>query len=170
MNRALLSAFNSIDRVLKRVLSPLVIMLSLLVAFGLVIGIVARELAGQPLLGLEEVILICVMWLYMLGATLASRDGTHLSGDFVQAMTDNQRIIDRMHMLASIISLVMAGCFVVWSYSLLAWGIEKGQSTPVFAIPLYVAQGSLFVCSLLFVFYCLRDVLRYLVRGSGGGT
>jgi TRAP-type C4-dicarboxylate transport system permease small subunit len=54
----------------------------------------------------------------------------------------------------------MAVFFVTWSYSLFAWGLEKGQVTPVFSIPQYVSQSSLFVASVLLLLYMLRDFIH----------
>ncbi len=125
----------------------------------MVAGIVSRELLGQPLLGLEEIVLTSVMWLYMMGAALASKERSHLSGDFVQVVTHNPATRARVRFLATCITLVMAIVFSVWAFSLMAWGLERQQSTTALRIPLYVAQSSLFVCSVIIIFYTLRDVL-----------
>ena len=79
----ILNLIDKFDQLVGRFLTPAVIILSLVIAVGMVTGIVARSLLGQPLLGLEEIILFSVMWLYMLGAALASREDSHLSADFL---------------------------------------------------------------------------------------
>ncbi|MEM7081163.1 MAG: TRAP transporter small permease [Pseudomonadota bacterium] len=166
---ALLALIKRLDPFVARVLKPLVVVLSLAVAVLMVSGIVSRELLGQPLLGLEEVVLTSVMWLYMLGAALASRDRTHLSGDFIQVITQNESTKARMRFVATLISLLMAIVFAIWSFSLIRWGFERQQSTAALRIPLYVAQSSLFVCSVLMVFYAIRDALSdALALGDGG--
>ena len=158
--RSLLNVINTIDRVLSAFIKPLVVVLSLLIAFLMVTGIFSREIIGQPLLGLEEVILTSVMWLYMMGAALASQERTHLRGDFIQVITRDKKTLARLRLLAELITFVMAIVFSIWAYSLLSWGLERQQSTAVLRIPLYVAQSSLFVCSVLMVFYSLRALLR----------
>lgn len=152
--------FDLIDRVLTAMIKPFVVLLSLFVALAMVFGIFARSVLNTPLLGLEELVLFSVIWLYMLGAALASQERTHLTADFVHILTDNKQVHQSIRVAASIISMVMAIVFLIWSYDLLAWGLAKRQSTPVFQLPLYASQGSLFVCSLLFVFYALRDVIN----------
>ena len=64
----------------------------------------------------------------------------------------------------------MVVAFVVWSYDLLAWGLTRRQSTPVFQLPLYLSQGSLFAASVLFLFYTLRDTLQDLKQLTGSGS
>ena len=158
--QSLLKLFAAIDRGVATLINPLVVTLSLAVAFLMVAGIVSRELLNQPLLGLEEIILTSVMWLYMMGAALASRERTHLRGDFIQTITSNPKVLGGMRLLAALITLAMAIIFSIWAFSLLRWGLERQQSTAALRIPLYVAQSSMFVCSVLIVFYAVRDLLH----------
>ena len=166
----LLKAFEYIDKALSRVIRAIVILLSLFVAGAMVLGILMRSGLNAPMFGLEEIILFSVMWLYMMGAALASRDRSHLSADFVAVFVSNEKIRNALHLFATLISLVMVMAFVVWSYDLLAWGLSKHQSTPVFQLPLYLSQGSLFCASLLFLFYMLRDVVQDLGRLTGSSN
>jgi TRAP-type C4-dicarboxylate transport system permease small subunit len=158
--KALLSIIYAIDNVLAVIIKPIVVVLSFCVAAMLVIGIVSRSFLGTPFFGLEELILASVMWLYMLGAALASRERTHLSGDFIQAFVSNKKIVTFFHYLASVISLIMACFFVSWSYDLAHWAVQKGQTTIVFGIPWYISQSSLFIASILMVFYSIRDLIE----------
>ena len=79
----MLESIKQFDRIAERFLPPIVVVFSLIVSVGMVTGIVARSVFRQPLLGLEELILFTVMWLYMLGAALASREKSHHSADFL---------------------------------------------------------------------------------------
>lgn len=156
----IMSLISRMDSIIHFAIRPFVILASLAVACMVSWGVFSRAVLNHPVFGIEELILLSAVWLYLLGAVLAARDRSHLSADFVAVLTSNMRVIIGFRTAASIISLVMAGFFVVWSYSLLSWGIAKGQSTTVLHIPLYYSQGSLFVGSLLLVFYLVRDVLQ----------
>lgn len=159
---ALLSIFNTIDNFLAVIIKPVVALFGFLIAVMLVVGITSRSLFNAPVFGLEELILISVMWLYMLGAVLASRERTHLSADFIQTFVKNQSVVKCFHFIASMVSLIMAVMFVSWSYDLAEWAVIKGQTTPVFGLPWYLSQSSLFITALLLVFYILRDMLTDL--------
>lgn len=158
----LLEIMAAIDRVLAFVIRPIVVFISLAVAIMLVYGIFSRAVLNVPVFGLEELVLLGAMWLYMLGAVFASRERSHLSADFVQVMCKNQTVIRFMHMVATVISLFMAFMFATWSYDLLEWGIMKGQKSTVFKLPWYLSQSSLFFASVLFIFYLARDFISDL--------
>ena len=167
---SLRAIFTSIDSALSKIIQAVVVILSLFVASAMVLGIVLRSVLNAPMLGLEEIILFSVMWLYMMGAALASRERSHLSADFVSVVVSNARVRHGLHLLATLVSLVMVLAFVVWSYDLLAWGFSKQRSTPVFQLPLYLSQASMFCASLLFLFYMLRDVVNDLDQLARSGN
>ncbi|WP_169716352.1 TRAP transporter small permease [Oceanimonas doudoroffii] len=158
MNK-LLGIMAAIDRGLAFIIKPVVVFISLAVAIMLAYGIFTRAVLNAPVFGLEELVLLGAMWLYMLGAVLASRERSHLSADFIQVICKNKTVIRVMHMIATLISLFMAFMFATWSFDLLAWGVSKGQTSTVLKLPWYFSQGSLFFASVLFIFYLFRDLI-----------
>jgi TRAP-type C4-dicarboxylate transport system permease small subunit len=162
--KPILRLFAAIDQIISFVIKPIVVIISLAVAFMLTLGIFTRTALDAPMFGLEELVLMGAMWLYMLGAVLASRERTHLSADFVQVVSSNPKVINFMRLFATVISLIMAVMFVTWSYDLMLWGVRKGQTTTVFQLPWYISQGSLFVASILLVFYLSRDLLNDFIQ------
>lgn len=160
--KKILYLMGQIDRVLMFVIRPIVAVISVLVAVMLAVGIFTRSVLEKPVFGLEELVLLGAMWLYMFGAAIASRDRSHLSADFVQVVSSNPTVIRFFHLLATVISLGMAIMFARWSFDLMAWSWDKGQTSIVFKIPWYVSQSSLFFGSVLFIFYLIRDFLNDL--------
>lgn len=148
-----------VDALLVRIIHPVLIVVGLASALMLAIGIVSRAFLGAPVFGLEEIMLLSIMWFYMLGAALASRERSHLSADFVKVLSNNPRVWRAAALVSTGISLFIAVMFVTWAWDLFAFGFERGQSTPVFAIPWWVSQSSLLVASVLFVIYLLRDLV-----------
>lgn len=153
----------TLDALLIRIIHPILIVVGLSVATLLAVGIFSRAILGAPIFGLEELMLIGIMWFYMLGAALASRERSHLSADFIKVMTRNQKIWKVAGIASTAISLLVACMFVTWAWDLASWGVKKGQSTPVFGIPWWISQSSLFVASILFVIYLTRDLIQEIL-------
>lgn len=158
----ILQLIDNFDRAVGRFLTPVVVVLSLVVAIGMVTGIVARSILHEPLLGLEEIILFTVTWLYMLGAALASREGSHLSADFLSDYMRQGNARRLVQLVARLIALVAVIAFVVWSFDLFHWGFTMEQATPVIKLPYYIVQSSMFVAAIIMAIYTLRDVLTFL--------
>lgn len=154
-----------LDEGIGRLIRPVVVVIGLGVALMLVIGILSRSLLGAPVFGLEEIMLLAIMWFYMLGATLASREGSHLRADFVEVMTENAGIRRVAAILSTIISIFASLAFCYWATDFLSFSLSRGQSTPVFAIPFWVSQASVLVAAILLTAYLIRDLV-VLLRGG----
>ncbi len=151
-----------LDALIVRIINPVLVVIGLAVAVMLATGIVSRSVLQKPIFGLEELMLLSVMWFYMLGAVLASRDRSHLSADFVQVISSNPRVWRVAGFVSTLVSLVVAVMFAIWAWNLFTFGLQRGQSTPVFAIPWWVSQLSLFVAAIAFVLYLARDLVLEL--------
>ncbi|SCM66552.1 TRAP transporter small permease [Donghicola eburneus] len=147
------------DAGLSGLLKTLVVLTGLAIAGMLTIGIFFRSVLETPVFGLEEIVLFCVMWFYMAGAVLASRERSHLAADFVTVIFENPRILKVIGIIATLISLIMAAFFTDWSWSLVSWGLDRGQTTPVFHLPMWVSQASMLFAAVCFVLYLLRDFI-----------
>ncbi|WP_163272502.1 TRAP transporter small permease [Chelativorans alearense] len=154
----------TVDALLVRIIHPILIVIGLAVALMLVVGILTRMI-GAPLFGLEEIMLLAVMWFYMLGAALASRERSHLSADFVRVISKNPKVWRVAALFSTAVSLGIAVLFSTWAWALFSFGLERGQSTPVFGIPWWISQSSLFFASVLFIIYLVRDLLHE-IRGE----
>lgn len=154
------------DELIIRLIYPVLIFVGLAVATCFAVGIFFRAVLNAPLFGLEELILMAVMWFYMLGAALASRERSHLSADFIRVISQSRVVWRVAAIVSTTISLFIAVMFVTWSFDLMLWGFEKGQKTPVFSIPWVVSQSSLFVASILMTIYLVRDLYQEITGSN----
>ena len=160
---AVLTAMGFFDSMVTSVAKPVVFVLGIVIAIAFAGGVFFRSIVGTPVFGLEEIVLLSVMWFYLIGAGLASSDRSHLSADFIQLVVSNKRTQRAIALLATTISLILSVFILLWSLDLFSWGFAKGQATPVFRVPWYVSQLSLVVGSVLFIVYLSRDFLHDLL-------
>lgn len=155
----LLEALSRVDRAHIKTHKVLLAILSVVVSVLMVIEVVTRFVFQSPLFGLEEITLICMMWIYMIGAVVASNKRSHLSAEMADLVTSNKRVLALIKVLATFITLVISVFILTWSYDIFAWGLKKQQGTPVFRIPWVVSQSSLFFASIMFLIYLIRDFI-----------
>ncbi len=160
---AILKAIDLFDAVITSIAKPIVFVLGMVIAVAFAGGVFFRSVIGTPVFGLEEIILLSVMWFYLIGAGLASSERSHLSADFIPLIFSNKKIVQAIGLLATTISLILSVFILFWSLDLFGWGVAKGQATSVFRVPWYVSQLSLVVGSLLFIVYLTRDFLHDLL-------
>lgn len=151
------------DSALTTIARPIVFVLGMVIAVAFAGGVFFRSIVGTPVFGLEEIILLSVMWFYLIGAGLASSERSHLSADFIPLIFSNKKIVRAIALFATTISLILSVFILLWSLDLFSWGVAKQQATPVFRVPWYISQFSLVVGSILFIVYLTRDFLHDLL-------
>lgn len=165
-----LKFIDAFDRVVTSIAKPVVFVLGLVIAVSFAGGVFFRTAVGTPVFGLEEIILLCVMWFYLIGAGLASSERSHLSADFIPLIISNKKTVAAIALFATAVSLILSIFIFFWSLDLFQWGLEKRQATSVFRVPWFYSQFSLVVGAFLFIVYLTRDLLhdiRTLVQGDG---
>lgn len=137
----------------------ILIVASLTISTLMVVEILARYVFEHPMLWLEEPILIAVLWLYLIGAAMATRDRSHIKASVMHLLIKDPQRLCITKILATLIALVMSGCLIYWSSDLFFSGLKQPITTPILAIPLYVSQSSLFFGGILIAIYFLHEMV-----------
>lgn len=154
----------TLDRLVGGVLDLVAFVASLLVVGLMLFLILARYVFGWSVVGTLELVMLAGMWLYMVGAMIASRRNEHLMVDFLELQIRNARAQALHKILVSVIVAVICACFMYWAYRMLSWGLVRPQRTPELSIPLWVSQASILIASVGCFCYAVRDVLSGVRR------
>lgn len=145
--------------ILKYILNGSCFILSISVTILMVTEIAARYLFEHAFRGLPEIYLLLVMWLYMLGASLASANRSHLRIGIFDQMITNPRGKQIYDFILALISLIILLFFIRWAWGLVDWGIQRPQTTPILYLPYLTSMLSILVASLLMTGYGIRDLV-----------
>ena len=129
--------------------------------------VVARYVLGLSIVGLHELILIAALLLYMTGALIASRRREHLTVDWLEGRLRSPRARAAHGGFVALVTVIVAGFFLVWSGYMIAWGLERPQATPAYRIPVWITQVPILVAALGCLAYALRDLARSARRLRG---
>jgi TRAP-type C4-dicarboxylate transport system permease small subunit len=104
---------------------------SLVVIYTIFIQVVLRYVFHHPLLGMEEIAIMAVLWLWFFAAALASERGFHISGGLP---VTRQSIRDVMEVVYPFICLTVTLVFGYLCYVYCVWVVEG-----------HVISGGLFI-------------------------
>jgi len=151
-------AFLSMERVLLKICCFLVFVV-------LIISVFMRYVFKSDLYGIEEIIAIIAMWMYMLSASYASYEGSHIKADILDTYVKNQKVLTLDHLVVEIISTMVLGVFTVWGFQYAAWSLETGNLSPYWKFPLFISQVSLAVglCLMLIynIYHCVKRAQEF---------
>lgn len=137
---------------------------SLLVVGLMLVLVVGRYVFGWSIVGLLEVIMMFGMWVYMLGALIASRRNEHLVVDFFAQKLGDGRAREAHKLVVACITLAATAFFTLLAWRMMKWGFGHPQTTPGMGIPLWVPQSAILVAAIGSGLYALRDIVL-AVRG-----
>ena len=146
-------------RVIARVLDAGALVSSLLVVGLMIFLVVARYVFGWSIVGLLEVIMLFGMWVYMLGALIASRRNEHLVVDLVAQKIADGRARAAHRLVVGCITFAATAFFTLLALRMLKWGISHPQTTPGLGIPLWIPQSAILVAAIGSGLYALRDIV-----------
>ena len=150
------------------VASVLMILLPVLVC----VQVVLRYVFEAPLMGIEELMLFPIIWLYMIGGANASMDRTHISCGILTLYIHKPLYIAVFHSFKSFISVVVSLWLTYWAYQFFDYSFSMWKESDLLYIPMFYGESAVFVGLLLMSFYSIiefRDDLMLFRKVDQGG-
>ena len=112
----------------------------------------------------EEVARFCLMWLIMLGATIAVRDGTHFDVDVLpQPKSPEGKAIARI--VVDLAIFLVALIFIVFGWRFAEFGYEQhSEMTGINMLSIHIAWPFAGVCWFLFLLERMSDDVQTMRR------
>jgi len=159
--------FNSIQKTVAAVLSAIAIITSVMVVGLMVFLVIARYLLGLSIVGLHELILLFTLQLYMVGALIAAQRKTQVTVDWLTQRFAGSRAGEWHNAMVATITLCATVFFIIWSYWMLSWGIERPQTTPTLGLPLWLSQACIVFCAVGCAGFAMRDLVQAIQNLRG---
>ena len=113
----------------------------------------------------EELARFCFIWIVLVGATIAVREGTHFTADFLPH-PKSHRLEAVARMFADFVVLLVALIFVVWGWPLVKFGLlQESEMAELPMVWIYAAWPIAGLTSVLFLGERFAAHLR-LFRGQ----
>lgn len=140
-------------RIIEVVTKTVIVVSSVAITFLICFQVVRRYVFLAPLLGLEEIALMVVLWLWFFSIVYATSKGFHISGGLPMRSQSAQRIMEVGY---SFFSLIIT---VIFSYLTLVYCLWVAE-VKLLSLGLYIPQ----IYSMISVFLGLVLVAGYLIR------
>ena len=123
--------------------------------FSVVWQVLSRYLFVVPAAWTEELARFLLIWIGMLGAAYAYRQGSHLGIDLLANKLD-QAGRTTLHRVVHIVCLLFAGCVLLiggWSLMSMTW--ELKQYSAVLGLPIALVYSVIPISGVLITFYAI---------------
>ena len=97
----------SINKMLLKIERFILMVVPILVMLLLVTSVVMRYIFKMDLFGIEELMAIVAMWMYMIGAAYASYENSHIRADILETFIQNPKTKALFKIIENIIVLIV---------------------------------------------------------------
>ena|GEM_PF-252138 len=161
--------FNVLAAVLEAIQQYIVMFTGMASCLLITAAAVMRYVLHVDFYGSEELIMLTAFWLYFMGASLATREDSHISADLICSLMKTPRQRRILKTVQHTISLAISALATNWAYNYIAWSLARNPKTPVLKFPIIWLQFPILVFFILSSLYLVSHVIndiRALVRGS----
>lgn len=136
------------------------VFMALFLVLLIVMEVILRYVLKAPLMGIEELMLVPTIWLYMLGGADASYERSHIECGILTLYIKKERSKCILNFFKTILSLVLLIWLTYWGWRYLNYSLKLGKVSDLLLIPMVICEGAMFFGYLLMSFYALRDVVQ----------
>lgn len=154
---------DTLARVGKRLVDlqyALSVVVALFLVFLIVIEVILRYVLKAPLMGIEELMLVPTIWLYMLGGADASYERSHIECGILTLYIKKERTVRIFELFKTTISLLLLLWLTRWGWHYLNYSLKLGKVSDLLYIPMVICEGAMFVGFALMSIYAVRDVVQ----------
>ncbi|WP_165814411.1 TRAP transporter small permease [Pararhodobacter oceanensis] len=157
------AVFEQLDHWLMRLMSLVIFASTAAIVCLISFLILSRYVFGWSVIGMLELSTLSALWLYMIGAVVASRNREHITVDFTAQSLKSPRLTALHESLVSLIILILGVFFLSLAWDMLIWAQRRPQVTPGLNIPLLAGQSALITAAVLGLAYTIRDLIKALI-------
>lgn len=140
----------------QKIFSVIMIILMLSLVF---FQVILRSL-NLPLMGIEELLILPTIWLYMIGAANASQERSHISVDIIEVFLKNKKLLIILSIIKNIVSLFIGIILTYWMFIHFSYSLSMWKLSPLLSMPLFLVESALFVGVFLMTLYTFMDTIR----------
>ncbi len=113
-------------------------------------------------MGLQDILMYPVLWLYILGSVNASREDQQIRANVLEIFLKTTRAKTIQLVVSDCVSLVIAGWLTFWAWDFFAHSLSTDKMTPVLYLPTVYADAALFFGLLAMCAFTAFNILSRL--------
>lgn len=151
----ILEKLDAIQNVINTVcLSALVILV--------VAQIILRYVLKLPLLGIEEIMMYPIIWLFMIGGASASLRDEHIECGMLESFVSNSKVLSVFKTFKYFSSFAISGVLSFYTFQMAKYSLKLWKTSGTLYIPMFYAEVAMFVGMLLMFVYSAYHLWRVI--------
>lgn len=116
-----------------------------------------------PQLGIEELMKMPTIWMYMLGGICASYTKSHIDCGILESMVKSTRTKKILSIIKCILSIIVACFAIVWTNEYLQYCYSANKVSVIFGFPWFYANVAILVGIVGMLFYMILELIENII-------
>ena len=138
----------------------LAVAVCLIVPVIIVTQVFMRYVLKVPLMGIEELLTFFIIWLYMLGGGVASRERTHISCGILTLYMKKPLTIKIFNVCKALFGCICGAWICRWGWWYITYSAKLWKVSDLLHIPMVIGEGAVFVGFALMLIFGLEELVE----------
>jgi TRAP-type C4-dicarboxylate transport system permease small subunit len=126
--------------------------------------VVMRYVFQTAIFGLEETAVYIGVWFYFIGGSMGASERAHISASLTDILVKNETIQHAIKTFSSLLTSVICGWMVVWSWELTVWSLKMGMMSTELGIHIGYIHLAMPVGLALMTVYFIAEFVDHSVE------
>ena len=136
---------------------------------GVCYNVVGRYLFHRNFFGMDDLLMIVMIFMYFLGGAFASYGEAQISADILTSFISSDRKKHMLRVFQEGMSALICAVYTVWLFEYVAYNFAAGSRTPVLKRPYFIPQSSLLIGFFFMSLYHAYNTILYILRTIDDG-
>lgn len=135
--------------------------------------VVLRYVLKMPLMGIEELMTFFIIWLYMMGGSVASEQKCHIECGILTLYIKKETTMRIFNCFKVLFSLIVCLWLTRWAFWYFQYSLHLWKTSDILNIPMFFGESSMFIGLAFMLFFTVLDLIgcvRAVIQIFKGGN
>lgn len=121
--------------------------------------VILRYVLKAPLMGIEELMTFFIIWLYMMGGSVASEQRSHISCAILTLYIKKEKTMAIFNCCNNLFSMVVCVWLTRWAFWYFTYSLQLWKHSDILDIPMFFGESSMFIGLVFMLFFGLLELV-----------
>ncbi|KAF5063324.1 Tripartite ATP-independent periplasmic transporter, DctQ component [anaerobic digester metagenome] len=124
--------------------------------------VLLRYVLKAPLMGIEELMTFFIIWLYMMGGSVASEQRSHIECGILTLYIKKDKTMRVFKCFKALFSLVVCCWLTRWAFWYFQYSLKLWKTSDILNIPMFLGESSMFIGLVFMLFFGAIELIDYV--------
>lgn len=121
--------------------------------------VILRYVLKAPLMGIEELMTFFIIWLYMMGGSIASEQRSHISCGILTLYIKKEKTMALFNCANNLFSMIVCLWLTRWAFWYFTYSLNLWKTSDILKIPMFFGESSMFIGLVFMLFFGVLELI-----------